>query len=54
MEADQVDRLRAVVTESDAVLVEECDSPDPAARRRVADALRDKAGVLAKLGRHED
>lgn len=36
------------------MLVEERDSPDPVARRRVAEALRAKARALAKLGRYEE
>lgn len=54
MEADSVDRLEAIVAESEAVLVEERNSPDPVARRRVAEALRAKARALAKLGRYEE
>jgi tetratricopeptide (TPR) repeat protein len=48
------ERLLSVIQSSDSVLLEDGDSPDPVASRRVAEALARKAQALRKLDRLED
>jgi len=48
------ERLLSVIESSDSVLLEDGDSLDPVASRRVGDALARKGQALRELGRYED
>jgi tetratricopeptide (TPR) repeat protein len=54
MDASVRERLLSVIESSDSVLLEDGDSSDPVASRRVAEALARKGQALRKLGRFED
>ncbi len=53
MEEDARSRLNERVEECDAVIRVDWDSADPVARRRVSEALREKAAALGALGHFE-
>jgi tetratricopeptide (TPR) repeat protein len=54
VDASVRERLLSVIESSDSVLMEDGDSLDPVASRRVADALARKGQALRELGRFED